>query len=98
MANLSGKVWNEAEDRAVARLKEMEDYLMAALTSDGPPYGAEKVEGRDLYDQLVWLRATGAPEYYGNPKAVAELMRLAAVYGQPPDLMALQAAAGPAVL
>lgn len=96
--NLSGKVWNEAEDRAVKRLNEMADYLLASLTADGPPYGAEELAGRDLYDQLVWLRATGAPEYYGNPKAVEALMRLAAVYGQPPDLLPLQAAMGPGVL
>ena len=83
MPNLSGKHGNQLEDRIVVRAKEMEDYIVQALTADGPPYGTEELKGRELYDQLVAMRANGDPAYYGDPRAAQMLARLSELYGDP---------------
>lgn len=84
MANLSGAHLNALEDRIVERLKAAEDALVKALVSDGPPYGSELLQGRELYDQLLEMRASGDPAYYSDPKAAEALAKLAELYGLPP--------------
>lgn len=84
MAILSGAQLNAIEDRIALRFKALEDGLAAAITAEGPPYGSELLHGRDLYDHLVELRASGDPAYYEDPAAAEELARLAELYGPPP--------------
>lgn len=86
MANLSGKELNAIEDRIVQRFKKMEDDLVASLLADGPPYGSEILSGRELYDNLVEMRASGDPGYYEDPRAAEMLAKLSEQYGPPPPI------------
>lgn len=90
MALLSGQQLNAIEDRIVQRCKALEDALVAAVLADGAPYGSEVLHGRELYDHLVELRASGDPAYYEDPAAAEELARLSELYGPPPPAVPFQ--------
>lgn len=90
MAILSGAQLNAIEDRIAQRFKTLEDGLVAAVLADGAPYGSEVLHGRDLYDHLVELRASGDPAYYEDPAAAEELARLSELYGPPPPVAPFQ--------
>lgn len=73
------------EDALVERFKKREDYLVALLKGNrGFPYGQEKLTGRDLYDHLIELRATGDPAFYQDPRAAETLLQLEELYGPAP--------------
>lgn len=86
MAFIGGVTGNAVQDRIKQRYLDLRDALIQRALSEGVPYGYEVLHGRDLYDNLVEMRATGDPRYYRDPRAAQELARLAELYGPPPPI------------
>ncbi|MGE3463912.1 MAG: hypothetical protein AB7I04_18540 [Pseudomonadales bacterium] len=86
MSVIMGELLDALEDDLVKRAAGIEDWLVQALTAGGRPYGMEELSGRDLYDHLLELRASGDQAYYGDPRAAETLRALSAIYGEPPPI------------
>lgn len=58
-------------------------FLQGELMRSGRPPGTAKLDAKGQYEKLVQLSIQRDPRVVGNPDAMAELQRLARIYGNP---------------
>ena len=84
MGRISGERWNKLVESIMERYETRVEYLAEALMEDGYPPFHEPLSEREQYEQLIAMRDSNDPEFWGNPEAVTELAKLSARFGHPP--------------
>jgi len=80
---LSGEFWNSVVKEMVDGYLAMKKQVKDALLISGYPPFTYPLSPREQYDKLLAMRDSGDPGYWNDPRAQAELLKLAARFGAP---------------
>lgn len=82
--SLGAAFWNQLEDDLIRDFREMREFFLRELMTDGHPPFTDWNDERREYDQLVALRMIPGSAYWNDPAAPGRLAKLAEKYGPPP--------------